>query len=109
MLINTKLSFDKNQVVYNDFFENWYQSKAWLRSIIDNGLCTEEEIVEFIASHEPVQYPCIAYFDVKEISSNDEGIVYIYKTQIVEWSKLMTEPEGRAPKCFHVYLNTPKR
>lgn len=87
------------------FFENWSQCRAWLRGIVDIGLCTEEEIIEFIASNKPKHYPCIAYFDVKEMLSNDEGIVYIYKDQIQEWSKVMAEPEGKTHECLDVSLN----
>lgn len=91
------------------YFENWAQCREWLKGIVDIGLCTEEEITEFIAANKPKQYPCIAYFDVKEMLSNDDGIVYIYKDQIHEWSMLMDEPEGKKNECLYVSLDPKSR
>ncbi|MGB7801784.1 hypothetical protein [Buttiauxella sp.] len=75
------------------YFDEWPQCKAWLTNILNNsGLCTEEEISDYVNKNKPLQFPCIAYVDANETFQFDDHIVYIYKDQIDEWSALMTAP-----------------
>lgn len=74
------------------YFDEWPQCKSWLVSIMDNcGLCTDEEIDDYVNKNQPLHYPCLAYFDATESFQYDERIVYLYKDQIDEWSALMSD------------------